>query len=108
MQPHPMAGRACEERRGALAAALVVEQPGTRDRGEQIVAVDHLVVVHGLRGTRSVALQAIEYRLLADILLVCDLAPRREPREYRGEPDLECRWTQDRKQQPLMSVSRPK
>ena len=68
-----------------------MKQPGARHRGEQIIAVDHLVVEDRRRGTRAVGLQMIEHRLLADVLLVRDLALRLMAREHRGEAGLDGR-----------------
>jgi hypothetical protein len=62
-----------EERGGPRPCAPIVNQPGAGHRGEQIVAVDHLVVEYRRSGARTIAVQVIQHRALADVLLVRNL-----------------------------------
>src|SRR6266550_4626559 len=66
------AGGRGQERGGPRPRALI-KQPGARHRGEQIVAVDHLVVEYRRRGAGAIAFQVIQHRALADVLLVRNL-----------------------------------
>ena len=74
--------RCGEEGGGTRACALIVNEPGTRDRCEQIVAIDHLVVEHRSGRVGPITLEVIEHGALADILLVRHLSLRRQPLEH--------------------------
>ncbi len=88
-----------QEGAGAVAPARILQQPCGRDRRQHEVAVDHRVVVDRRRRRLALLLEMLQYRELADALLVRDLAIRRKTRQHRGDPGVDRHRLQHRHQQ---------
>ena len=64
---------------------MIVEQPRPRDGGEHIVAIDHVVVIDRCVRRTAIGLAMVEDRELADILLMRNLALRRQACQHREQ-----------------------